>query len=59
MSANTSNTLTLQEINLKSYLRLLFFIYLGGVFLYLLPALGLIPPFLKPFAFVSDPAFCQ
>jgi choline dehydrogenase-like flavoprotein len=59
MSANTSNALTLQEINLKSYLRLLFFIYLGGVFLYLLPALGLMPPFLKPFAFVSDPAFAN
>jgi choline dehydrogenase-like flavoprotein len=59
MSTNISTTLTLQELNLKSYLRLLFFIYLGGVILYLLPPLGLMPPFLKPFGFINDPAFAN
>src|SRR5829696_3686957 len=57
MSTKSSATLTLQERNLKSYLRLLFFIYLGGVFLYLLPAIGLMPDFLKPYTFINDPAF--
>jgi choline dehydrogenase-like flavoprotein len=59
MSTKSSATLTLQERNLKSYIRLLFFIYLGGVFVYLLPAIGLMPAFLKPYPFLSDPAFAN
>ncbi|HVF96006.1 MAG TPA: NAD(P)-dependent oxidoreductase, partial [Flavisolibacter sp.] len=59
MSSKTGAALTLQELNLKSYLRILFFIYLGGVFLYLIPALGLMPGFLKPYAFINDPAFAN
>lgn len=51
--------LTTQELNLKSYLRLLFFIYLGGVFVYLLPGIGLLPPFLKAYPFLIDPAFAN
>lgn len=51
--------LTPQELNLKSYLRVLFFIYLGGVFVYLLPALGLLPSFLQPYPFLVDPAFAN
>src|SRR5919202_5115419 len=51
--------LTAQELNLKSYLRLLFFIYLGGMFLYLMPAIGLLPSFLKPYPFLIDPAFAN
>ena len=51
--------LTLEERNLKSYLRIMFFIYFGGVFLYLIPALGLMPEFLKPYTFVNDPAFAN
>lgn len=51
--------LTHQERNLKSYLRILFFIYVGGVFLYLLPAIGLMPAFLKPYPFLNDPAFAN
>ncbi|HVF80628.1 MAG TPA: GMC family oxidoreductase [Flavisolibacter sp.] len=60
MSTNIStSSLTRQELNLKSYLRLMFFIYLGGVFLYLLPAIGLMPGFLKPYTFINDPAFAN
>src|SRR5687768_1994715 len=59
MTTKSSTALTLQELNLKSYLRLLFFIYLGGVFLYLLPAIGLMPEFLKPYSFLNDPAFAN
>ena len=44
---------------MKSYLRLLFFIYVGGVFVYLLPGVGLLPPFLKPYPFLIDPAFAN
>lgn len=57
MSTPNPAALTAQELNLKSYLRLLFFIYLGGVLLYLLPPLGLMPGFLKPYGFMNDPAF--
>lgn len=59
MSSKSSVTLTLQERNLKTYLRILFFIYLGGVFVYLLPAIGLMPEFLKPYPFLNDPAFAN
>lgn len=59
MSSKSGAALTLQELNLKTYLRILFFIYLGGVFLYLIPALGLMPGFLKPYAFINDPAFAN
>jgi choline dehydrogenase-like flavoprotein len=59
MSTKSSTALTSQELNLKTYLRILFFIYLGGVFLYLIPALGLMPPFLKPYTFINDPAFAN
>lgn len=59
MPTKSSTLLTLQERNLKSYLRLLFFIYLGGVFVYLLPALGLMPPFLEAYPFLNDPAFAN
>ena len=54
-----STTLTTQEINLKSYLRTLFFIYAAGFFLYLLPSMGLLPGFLKPYTFLTDPAFAN
>ncbi len=59
MPTKSPAALTPQELNLKSYLRLLFFIYLGGTFLYLLPVIGLMPPFLKPFVFINDPAFAN
>lgn len=59
MSTKNPIALTAQERNLKSYLRLLFFIYLGGVLLYLLPPLGLMPSFLKAFTFFNDPAFAN
>lgn len=59
MSTKSSATLTHRERNLKSYLRLLFFIYLGGVFAYLLPAIGLMPEFLKSYSFLNDPAFAN
>ncbi|HET7896069.1 MAG TPA: hypothetical protein VFL47_00315, partial [Flavisolibacter sp.] len=51
--------LTAQELNLKSYLRFLFFVYVGGVFVYLLPAIGVLPGFLKPYPFLIDPAFAN
>lgn len=59
MSNNIGTTLTPQELNLKSYMRLLFFIYLGGVLLYLLPPITFIPDFLKPYSFINDPAFAN
>ena len=59
MSTKAATELTLQEKNLRFYLRILFFIYLGGVFLYLLPAVGLMPEFLKPYTFINDPAFAN
>jgi len=59
MSTKSGAALTSQELNLKSYLRILFFIYLGGVLLYLLPPIGLMPEFLKPYAFINDPAFAN
>jgi choline dehydrogenase-like flavoprotein len=59
MTTKNSTALTLQEHNLRSYLRILFFIYLGGVFLYLLPAIGLMPAFLQPYTFINDPAFAN
>ena len=59
MSTKSSATLTLQERNLKTYLRILFFIYAGGVLVYLLPAIGLMPEFLKPYPFLNDPAFAN
>lgn len=59
MASQRNSVLTAQERNLKSYLRLLFFIYLGGVFVYLLPATGLLPAFLKPYPFLIDPAFAN
>lgn len=59
MPTQNPNLLTLQEKNLKFYLRILFFIYFGGVFLYLIPALGLMPEFLKPYTFINDPAFAN
>src|SRR5688572_771419 len=59
MTTQRSTALTFQELNLKSYLRILFFIYLGGVFLYLLPAIGLLPAFLQPYTFINDPAFAN
>lgn len=59
MSSKSGAALTLPERNLKTYLRVLFFIYFGGVFLYLLPAVGLMPEFLKPYTFINDPAFAN
>ena len=59
MSTKSGAALTSQELNLKSYLRILFFIYLGGVLVYLLPAIGLMPDFLKPYTFINDPAFAN
>ncbi len=59
MASQKHYLLTSQELNLKSYLRILFFIYLGGVFVYLLPAIGLLPPFLQPYPFLVDPAFAN
>ncbi|MFL5789522.1 MAG: GMC family oxidoreductase N-terminal domain-containing protein, partial [Flavisolibacter sp.] len=57
--ASQNSLLTPQELNLKSYLRLLFIIYLIGMFVYLLPATGLMPSFLKPYLFLNDPAFAN
>lgn len=37
----------------------MFFIYLGGVLLYLLPPITFLPEFLKPFTFINDPAFAN
>jgi choline dehydrogenase-like flavoprotein len=59
MASQDNLVLTAQERNLKSYLRLMFFIYLGGVFLYVFPATGLVLPFLKPYPFLIDPAFAN
>jgi choline dehydrogenase-like flavoprotein len=59
MASKKHYLLTSQELNLKSYLRILFFIYLGGVFVYLLPAIGLVPSFLQPYPFLVDPAFAN
>ncbi len=59
MASQKHFLLTAQERNLKSYLRLLFFIYVGGVLVYLLPAIGLLPAFLKPYPFLIDPAFAN
>lgn len=59
MPTQNPAALTAQELNLKSYLRILFFIYLGGTLLYLLPVLGLMPQFLTPFVFINDPAFAN
>ena len=49
--------LTHQELKLKGFLRILFFIYLTGLFLYLLPGIIGVPDFLKPYTFIVDPAF--
>ncbi len=49
--------LTHQELRLKGFLRILFFIYLTGLFLYLLPGIIGVPDFLKPYTFIVDPAF--
>jgi choline dehydrogenase-like flavoprotein len=51
--------LTARELNLKSYLRLMFFIYLTGMFLYLLPGMGVLRHFFAPYSFLSDPAFAN
>ena len=59
MSSKSGASLTPQERNLKSYLRVLFFIYIGGVFVYLFPAIGLMPDFLRPYPFLNDPAFAN
>lgn len=50
---------TLQEQRLKTYVRLLFFIYAGGMLLYMLPGITFIPDFLKPYNFINDPAFAN
>jgi choline dehydrogenase-like flavoprotein len=57
MTPKTHLLLTPQELNLKSYLRFLFFIYLGGVFLYLIPGTGIGYSFFKSYPFLIDPAF--
>lgn len=59
MASKKHFLLTAQEINLKSYLRILFFIYVGGVLVYLLPVIGVLPSFLKPYPFLIDPAFAN
>jgi choline dehydrogenase-like flavoprotein len=59
MASKKHYLLTPQELNLKSYLRVLFFIYLGGVLVYLLPAIGVLPSFLAPYPFLIDPAFAN
>lgn len=59
MASEKTSLLTAQELTLKSYLRFLFFAYLTGFFVYLLPAFGLVLPFLQPFAFLKDPAFAS
>ncbi|MFL5809325.1 MAG: GMC family oxidoreductase N-terminal domain-containing protein, partial [Flavisolibacter sp.] len=59
MLNSKSPPLTPQELRLKTYVRILFFIYLGGVLLYSLPAILGVPSFLKPYNFISDPAFAN
>src|SRR5579875_1826761 len=52
-----SATITAQELRLKTFLRLLFFFYLGAIFLNLLPSITFVPGFLKPYSFINDAAF--
>src|SRR3954470_15440631 len=59
MLNSKSPPLTPQELRLKTYVRILFFIYLGGVLLYSLPAILGVPFFLKPYNFITDPAFAN
>jgi hypothetical protein len=59
MASKKHFLLTARELNLKSYLRLMFFIYLTGMFLYLLPAAGVLQHFFAPYPFFSDPAFAN
>ena len=59
MTPNDHRLLTPQELNLKSYLRFLFFIYLGGVILYLIPGTGIGYSFFKSYPFLIDPAFAN
>lgn len=51
--------LTSQEIRLRLFLRILFFFYIGAVLLYLLPGITFVPDFLKPYTFITDPAFAN
>ena len=55
MLPNQSEVLTPQELRLKTFLKALFFLlYVGALFLYLLPAITFIPDFLKPYGFLND-----
>ncbi len=55
--ATDKTLLTPQEIKLTRFLRLLLFIYVSGLFLYLLPGIFGVPTFLEPYTFITDPAF--
>jgi hypothetical protein len=59
MSAENTGSLTVKETRLKLLLRVLAFVYVGALLLYMLPSIAFIPSFLKPFPFLNDPAFAN
>jgi choline dehydrogenase-like flavoprotein len=59
MSSSETTVLTGQELRLKTYLRILFVVYLAAMFLYLVPPITSMPAFLKPYPFLNDPAFAN